>query len=356
LFPNLYANRGAANTYDPDTFVTRLDRELEVSQPLFFTVHLTLGHWPYRWLGAPFELEKDKDAVKPRWPQYYLQTMKRVDQQFADIIAMLEEKKLLDNAIVVVYSDHGESFESPNEALVPDHDPLVAEMHLAPTWGHGTTVLTAHQYRIVLGMRRFGGEWQPGRDIAVPVSFEDVTPTMVEALAVGTTAKFDGRSLLSLLEGRDGAEKAFEGRIRFTESEYNPQGVISIDESVSASKLHAALSIYRVDRSTDRIQIKPARLQGLLTSRQYAAIGDHHVVAAFPSGQGKFDYLAVALAGGAPRRLLAEPGPEEPELHALWAALHSEFHAVLQSNWQEQSVTVEGVANRQRLVPRNVTK
>jgi hypothetical protein len=217
-------------------------------------------------------------------------------------------------------------------------------------------VLNAHQYRIVLGMRRFGGTWQPGRDIAVPVSFEDVAPTMVEALAANTAAKFDGRSLLALLEGRDGAEKTFDGRIRFTESEYNPQGVVSIDESVSASKLHAALSVYRVDRATDRIQVKPARLKGLLANRQYAAIGEHHLVAAFPDGQGGFDYLAVPLAGGTPRRLLAEPAAGEPELHALWTALHSEFHAVLQSKWKKEFVTVEGVVDRQQIIPPGVTK
>jgi arylsulfatase A-like enzyme len=123
LFPNLHANRGAANTYDPDKFVARLDRELAADQPLFLTVHLTLAHWPYYWKGVAYQPKNTGEI--PRWPGYYLRTIKRVDQQFADVLAMLGKKGLLENAIVVVYSDHGESFNSPDEALVPDHDPLI---------------------------------------------------------------------------------------------------------------------------------------------------------------------------------------------------------------------------------------
>jgi hypothetical protein len=356
LFPHVYANRGDANTYDPDTFVARLDRELTVRQPLFLTVHLTLGHWPYRWKGAPFEV-KNKGEQLPRWPAFYLHTANRVDRQFSDVLAMLEGKKLLENAIVVVYSDHGESFESPHEALVPDHDPLVEALHITPTWGHGTTVLTLHQYRIVLGMHRYGGGWQSGREIGVPVSFEDVAPTLVEALAADTSAKFDGRSLLAVLEGRDGAEKSFEARIRFTETEYNPQGVVNIDESVSRSNLRAALSVYRVDRVTDQIEVKPARLEQLLSSRQYAAVGSQHLVAAFPRSQGEgFDYLALALAGGEPRRLSGQPPADEPELRALWTALHGKFDDILLAQTHPQFVTTDGVADREQTIPQSVTK
>ena len=122
-----------------------------------------------------------------------------MDQQFADVVSMLERRGLLENAIVVVYSDHGESFEAPHESLVPDGDPLIEALRLKPTWGHGTTVLTAHQYRIVLGMRRYGRDharWPGGREVAAPVSFEDIAPTMVEALSAPTEAHFDGQSLL----------------------------------------------------------------------------------------------------------------------------------------------------------------
>lgn len=355
LFPHLHGNRGAANTYDPDTFVERLDRELSADQPLFLTVHLTLAHWPYLWKGVPYA-PKTEGAPAPRWPGYYLRTINRVDQQFADVLATLKKKRLLENAIVVVYSDHGESFGLPNEALMPDHNPLIQEMHAEPGWGHGTTVLVAHQYRIVLGARRFGGDgWPAGRKITAPVSFEDIAPTLVEALGAENSAKFDGRSLLALVEGHDGAEKGFEGRIRFTESEYNPTGVVSIDQSVSPSKLMAAISVYSVNRETDRLEVKPARLKELIANRQYAALDDQHLVAAFPNSEGGYNYLALPLAGGVPQRLDEQPPVDQPELRTLWAALHAEFGDILQSRGKVQRVTEDGVADRQQIVPSSVT-
>lgn len=351
LFPHVHANRGAANTYDPDAFIAQVDRKLVVRQPLFLNVHLTLGHWPYRWKGSP-KWTDDKEA---RWPKHYADAVRRVDQQFADIVKMLGDHRLLENALVVVYSDHGESFESPNEALTPDGDPLIAEMGLKPGWGHGTTVLTAHQYRIVLGMHRYGGKWPEGRALAVPVSFEDVAPTVLDALGAKSPARFDGRSLLPLLEAREGAEQSFAGRIRFTESEYNSEGLATQNGSVSASKVKESLSIYHIDRVTDRLTVRPEFFNLLLASRQYAAVGDHHIVGAFPrKDHTGFDYLSVPLAGGEPRRLLGEPQADEPELRVLWDALHVEFGALL--NERPQTVAVHAVADRERTVPASVTK
>lgn len=341
LFPHVYANRGAADTYDPDVFVERVDRELRTAQPLFVTTHLTLGHWPYTWGGAPIKAREPDE----RWPEYYLHAMERVDQQFADVLHLLEKRGLLRNAIVVVYSDHGEAFDSPNEALVPDGDPLVKSLNIVPHWGHGTTVLTAHQYRIALGMQRFeDGKpvWHPGRS-SVPVSFEDITPTVLDSLAQRTEIRFDGRSLLPVLAGRDGAEQSFAGRIRFTETEYQPQGIASQEGSVSTSTFAQAISVYHIDRDTDRIQVKRNRLDSLLLDREYAAVGEHFLVGAFPSPiHPGHDYVAVSMQGGVPRQLFAEPS--EPELQVLWRALHAEFGDVLEA--RRQSVAAKSVADR----------
>jgi arylsulfatase A-like enzyme len=341
LFPHVYANRGAADTYDPDVFVERIDRELRTAQPLFATVHLTLGHWPYTWGGAPIKARKP-DA---RWPEYYLHAMERVDQQFADVLQLLNSRGLLRNAVVVVYSDHGEAFDSPNEALVPDGDPLVESLKIDPHWGHGTTVLTAHQYRIALGMQRFEeGKpvWRSDRS-GVPVSFEDITPTVLDSLGLRPEIHFDGRSLLPVLAGRDGAEQSFAGRIRFTETEYQPQGIASQEGSVSASNFAQAISVYHIDRDTDRIQVKRNRLDSLLLDREYAAVGEHFLVGAFPSPiHPGHDYVAVSMQGGTPRQLFAEP--TEPELQVLWRALHAEFGDVLEA--RRQSVAAKSVANR----------
>ncbi len=351
LFPHVHANRGASKTYDPDTFVSRVDRELQIEQPLFLVSHLTLSHWPYIWAGAPIR-RADAEA---RWPPYYLHAARRVDQQFADIMAMLERKGLLDNTIVVVYSDHGESFSVPNEALVLDEDPLIHALGVAPQWGHGSSVLATPQFHIILGMRRYGEPWQAGRKPTAPVSFEDIAPTLVEALGVTTTADFDGRSLLGLIEGREADNQAFAGRIRFTETEYQPpSGLATMDGEVSASKVADALRVYSVDRATDRITVKESLLGELLMERHYAAIGDRHLVAAFPrKGEPGFNFVTVPLAGGAARQLLEPPPAEERELHELWSALHARF-AVLLDN--PQPVANAPVANRDRTITVSVKR
>ena len=89
---------------------------------------------------------------------------------------------------------------------------------------------------------------------------------------------------------------------------------------MSASKVTEALAIYRVDRVTDRITVKQTHLAQLLTHRQYAAVGDRHLLAAVPrKTEPGFHFVAVDLKGGAPRQLLASPAADETELLSLWS-------------------------------------
>src|SRR5690606_23377785 len=106
LFPYAHANRGAAVTYDPDTFVRRLDALPELEEPTFLAVHLTLVHWPYTWATAPNPTLGDDPA---KMADRYWKAATRVDEQFSDLLQLLKRKGALDNSIVVVLSDHGES-------------------------------------------------------------------------------------------------------------------------------------------------------------------------------------------------------------------------------------------------------
>jgi hypothetical protein len=268
---------------------------------------------------------------------------------------MLERKGLLENAIVVVYSDHGESFGVDHEALVPHDDPLIHALKAEPAWGHGSTVLTAHQFRIVLGMRRFGADWNPNQQVAAPVSFEDIAPTLVGLLGLESAAHFDGKSLAPLIEDPRGADHYFAGRIRFTETEYElPADLATPGGEVSSSKLQDALSVYSIDRVTDRITIKPSHLPLLLTHRQYAAVGEKYLVAALPDKvNAGFNFIAVDLAGGPPRQLFDAPAAGEAELAALWDALHRKYEVIRASR---QGVSASTVAKGGRTIPPSVTK
>jgi hypothetical protein len=248
---------------------------------------------------------------------------------------VLERKGALQNAVVVVYSDHGEAFGIPAEALVQDDDPLTLELQARPTWGHGTSVLTAHQYHVLLGIRGFGAAkfaGSAGRVFDAPVSVEDITPTMVSVTGARTTSPFSGRSLAPLLRAEDGAAQSFTGRIRFTETEYQPKGLATANGKVSASALEDAARVYRVDPATDRLEVRRSKLSSLLVERQYAALGDESLLAAIPSPTElrSYRYVVVPHNGGPAKPLLTIPGSSESaELRRLWQALYSEFHEIL---------------------------
>ena len=162
FFPHSYGNRGTALVYEPETFVERIRDDVEFTSPMLFSAHMTLPHWPYNW-RAPDLKQKNTDGTRP---MFYQQAVRRADQQFGEILAILEKRGLLRNAIVVAFSDHGESFSPGLEPMVPLNDPLLAKMQVTPFWGHGTSVLSPHQFRIFLAMRAYG----PARQLLAKAS------------------------------------------------------------------------------------------------------------------------------------------------------------------------------------------
>jgi len=359
LFPFIYANRGAAATYDPDTFVGRVGREVNFGNPLFFATHLTLSHWPYNWAGSPLPGPKT-DAV---WPDYYVNVINRVDQQFDDLMTILRERGVLENAIVVLYSDHGESFGKSHEALVPDGDPLITSLAAVPQWGHGSTVLTSHQYKVVLGMRAFGaaaGKLPPARQISAPASVMDIAPTLTQLAGVQTNAPYDGMSLVPLMAGDAPLPANFSHRVRFTETEYTPVGVATPDGKMSASGIAEAAKMYEIDPKTDRVEVRRVHLQPMLGIRQYAAIGDEYLLVALPYRSEGLSHHFVVLPknGGVPQLLASAPKPDAPEdLRRVWDAMQSNFAGnVPSADTLERVVAKAAVAQSGRAVTPNVTK
>jgi arylsulfatase A-like enzyme len=279
LFPHVYANRSADVTYDPDSFVRRIDRELETYRPAFLAVHLTLPHWPYTWATSSANLISKGNAST-----VYDQAVHRVDRQFGDLLAMLKGRGILDNAIVVVLSDHGEALGQSDDFMpefFPDKDQKRTEFQ---KWGHGTSVFSPHQYRVVLGMRAYGDASHliPRPSLQHdPVSLVDLAPTILDLIGLPMANDFDGQSLVPLFRPGKGAILDLTSRIRFTESEYNPQG-FSFDK-FTASALAAAAQVYRLDSTTDRITVRPDKIDSIMSTRQYAALLNDSMAAAVPA-------------------------------------------------------------------------
>lgn len=298
LFPHVHGNRAAHVTYDPDSFVRRVEHEFDYRGATFLAVHLTLPHWPFTWATSAGSEPNGENTTA-----LYLDAVRRADRQFGDLMAALRRQGVLDNALVVVLSDHGEALGQPGDLL---HDFLPGgndKTNDFQKWGHGSSVFSPHQYRVVLGMRAFGvaSVMVPAPLVVdAPVSLIDVAPTVLDVLHLAPEESFDGRSILPLLRPAAAEYLEFSERIRFTESEYNPQGFTPAN--MTPSVLAAAAKVYHLDSESDRITVRTDVIDHVMSSRQYAALlGDRLMVAAIPGteGDGRHELVYMPIGQGA---------------------------------------------------------
>jgi hypothetical protein len=324
LFPHTYANRAAAVTYEPDTFIERLDARLRFDEPTFLAVHLTLTHWPHTWAATP--LAKPGVPAAPLADTYRRAAM-RVDQQFGALLQVLRDRGALQNAIVVVLSDHGEALGEPvpiaNEGHAARHIPA-----LPASYGHGTSVFAEGQYRVLLAMRSLGSDelaTTAGLDLAVPASLEDIAPTIADALHFTPKQAFDGVSWLGALNGAPSSAHA--QRIRYLETEFAPPQLGS-GPDVSRSMLRVAAPYYRVDPKTDRVLLRTERLPEIMQTRQYAATRAGALLASVPSDDKRQQHVVYFEHPGAePVWFTTAPTAGDPG-NELWNALQARFAAV----------------------------
>jgi arylsulfatase A-like enzyme len=299
LFPHLYANRGAAMTYDPNRFIDRIRDGLHTERPLFMAVHLTLPHWPYTWADTRHLPEDGNDAnLAP-----YRSAIRRVDQQFGDLLQLLQRRGVLDHAIVVVLSDHGQALRQPGDLLTAGVPAWIQARLGIDSMGHGTSVLSPAQFRVVLGFKAFGAAAEllpPSGQIDVPASLIDIAPTLVDLLQISPPT-FDGLSLAPVLRAGPEAIPDLRQRLRFTETEFNLKG--AAPEEMNTAQLLEAAKVYRADPITDRVTLRPEWLDSILADRQYAVLqGQQLLVAALPNlradGQRQLVAIADPFSGG----------------------------------------------------------
>jgi arylsulfatase A-like enzyme len=112
----------------------------------------------------------------------YAGEMSFMDKALGDLLAGLEERGILDETLVVVVADHGETFW--------EH---------ADLWNHGLAVYQTTVHVPLLFC--FPDGRQAGHRVATPVSTIDLVPTLCELLGLEVPARCEGMSLVSALEG-----------------------------------------------------------------------------------------------------------------------------------------------------------
>jgi arylsulfatase A-like enzyme len=114
----------------------------------------------------------------------YEQEIAYVDGQLRELFASLDARSLLDDAVVVVTSDHGEELLDHGRA------------------GHGRTL---YEESVRVPLIVVAPDVPGGRTITRRVSLVDVAPTILELAGLPPEEHFAGRSLVAVMRGREEA-------------------------------------------------------------------------------------------------------------------------------------------------------
>jgi len=329
MFPATYGNRAAKVTYEPDTFVNWLDKDFHPRGPTLFAVHLALPHHPFTWASEDTAFQHASESA-----YVYSNAVVAADEQFGRIMQMLERKGVLRNALVILLSDHGEALGLPeSDALIRGTD--VRELldgQRISLWGHGSSVLSPHQFSAFLALRGFGEVDLPRayHEYDAPVSLVDLAPTALDLLGVGSDVTFDGASLRPVIAGDAQATVAFRARARFTETGFRTPKIADGDFD-ERSVLGDAAAFFRMNPANGRFELRAELMPELLADKERAALSGDWLLASLPNRADKLTqkYVLVRRAGGSARRLDSAPGPEDVEAHALWQALHDHYRGEL---------------------------
>lgn len=328
LFPFSYGNRGAATVFEPATYLGRLERELHFDRPTFLIIHLTAAHWPYYTAETPFGMSVKKYPLDR--PMYRI-GLRTVDAMFGQVVSMLRRKGALDNAIVVTLSDHGEALALPNDSFMKNGafvKGLGSPIKVLDI-GHGQSVLSPTQYKILLGFRSFaqaGGVVSQARDLPQLTTTEDIAPTLLDLLGIDASPlQSQGQSLAPVLRAAGPPTlPAGPERIRFTETDLAvipaPDGAV---DEVSTAK--AVSRFFGIDPGSTRIFIRHQMLPLARAYKERAAFTSRHLLAALPAGPDAHQYVYFDIGSGSGELLMARPGPELPEGQRLWDALNTHF-------------------------------
>ena len=302
LLPFSHGNRAVDITYKPEIFSQNIEKFFNQSfeSPLFFAVHFCLPHFPYRWNGDESEV---LTGVKPaglfsKFIDSYDRSVHAADSQVKDFLNLLKKKGLLANSVVILISDHGESFSgTSDDFLFYQQDATLSHekvdmLPLKKKWGHGSSLLGLSQNRCILAFRDFRRKDFPSKTFSERVSLVDIAPTLLDYLGLVTNVpKYDGISLKTLLIGQKNSNMS--NRIIFLETGFNPtEGELDVTEMIKKG-----IQFYRIDPEDGLLVLKEEHLPQLNERKERAALKEDYYLVLLES-YGKKLALALNLKTG----------------------------------------------------------
>jgi len=169
--------------YDPPAKFLEIYKNAEIPEPV-------IGEWANEFAGmkeitSPFvgNFGKGK-AINAR--RHYYANITFIDEQVGEIISMLKEKGMYENAIICFTSDHGD--------MLGDHN------HWRKTFPFEGSAKIPY---LLKWPEKFKTEVQPGTKIEKVVELRDFLPTFIDAAGGEIPEEMDGKSLLPLLQNPD---------------------------------------------------------------------------------------------------------------------------------------------------------
>jgi arylsulfatase A-like enzyme len=212
LLPEFLDNRALAGVHDPMGYAERLSEQLVSAAregPTLFAFHATAAHFPgdpvypfYRRFVSPQEpLERRVRmqfspigaGAKGGWSRegseaLYDELLAQADAQVGTLLQSLQRAGRYDDALIVLLSDHGESFHA-------DHPSLAGATPV-----HGAR-LHEEENRVLLAVKLPRTLRRGPAQVDALVRLIDVAPTLLQLTGLPALPDADGVSLVPLLRG-----------------------------------------------------------------------------------------------------------------------------------------------------------
>lgn len=294
LFPFSYANRPAFATYEPDTFLEHVREELQPqTKPLFLAVHFCLPHYPYLWASLP----ASQYSVQER----YRASIQRVDQQIQSFFALLESEGLLNKAIVILLSDHGEALELPGDRITQRgsylgvltkagepprfYPPSLDDEAINQSAGHGTDVLGLPQYHTLLAFKLYGMQPQHHGEITGIVPLTEIKQALLNLAGID-------QHKVPLAQAIAGEIRHLPRQHIFIESDFSPEAIRTVYPETRKVLLEG-IQLFQINPESTRLTVKDTMGDMIIASKQYADIYGNWMLAYYP--QSHKDHMPVLI-------------------------------------------------------------
>lgn len=291
VFPEFIDNRALAGTHDPLGYAERLGErwnELAARGPALLAFHATAAHFPgdptypfyrrfvaedeplprrLRMQFAPITATPSSRAWNRAGSEaLYDELLAQADAQVGLLLAALKREGQYENATIVVFSDHGESFHADRPELA------------GATPVHGAR-LGAEENQILLAVKLPSGTAREVPRVDSLVRLVDIAPTLLELAGAEPLPASDGQSFAGVWRG-----EAISPRYLYAETGMT-HALPEVFDPGHRAGTPRDFSLYRI-RSDGVVEVDPEKHETILAEKDVGAFDGKSWVIDSPRADG----------------------------------------------------------------------